>query len=399
MSNAALDKTHTSPILPGATLGVLGGGQLGRMLGLAARRMGYRFAVYTDAADSPAAQIADFVNVGAYDDADAVRDWAKAHCDVVTFEFENVAAEVARAAASVTTVRPDGAILHTTQNRLREKTWLFTNGFPVAPFAPVRNDDELEIALETLALPLLLKTANGGYDGKGQRVLRTAGEAWAAKAEFSGAGDLIVEQFVPFDREISVVVARGAEGQILAYAPSENRHVGGVLDITVAPANLPLEKLRAAQVLAAEIAEELDYVGVLCVEMFVVGSGGDLKFVVNELAPRPHNSGHHTIESCATSQFEQQLRAVCGLPLGDTTQMQAAAMANLLGDLWRNGREPNWQDALALPGVTLHLYGKTEARAGRKMGHITACAETTDGAERLVLAARNALLVSIPPMA
>ena len=373
-------------ILPNAVIGVLGGGQLGRMLGMAAKRMGYRFHVYTDSADSPAAQIADAVAVGTYDDADAVREWAESVA-VVTFEFENVAAQVAESAATVALVRPHGHILHTTQNRLREKTWLHTNGFPTALFAPVRNDAELDAAIAHVGLPAVLKTASGGYDGKGQRVVHSFAEAWQAKADLSGH-DLILEGFVVFEREISVVVARGANGEIRAFAPAENRHQNGILDISFAPSNLPLERLRDAQILAAEIAEELDYVGVLCAELFVTN---DHTLLVNELAPRPHNSGHHTIESCITSQFEQQVRAICALPLGDTTQHTPVAMANLLGDLWHIGT-PRWNALFATAGASLHLYGKATPKKGRKMGHITLCAPTTDIAIQRVLTARDALL-------
>ena len=383
-----MSQADTPPILPPDTIGVLGGGQLGRMLGMVARRMGYGFSVYSDSPRSPAGALADTEAVGAYDDADTVREWAKS-CAVVTFEFENVASAVADAARQVTRVRPDGRILHTTQNRLREKTWLLVNGFPVAPFAPVKSDDDLLDALNVITLPGILKTSEGGYDGKGQQVVRSIGDMWAAKAEF-GSRELILEGFVEFEREISVVVSRSTSGNIRAFVPCENRHINGILDVTISPANLPMQQLRDSQILAAEIAEELEYIGVLCVEMFVLEDGS---LLVNELAPRPHNSGHHTLESCVTSQFEQQVRAICGLPLGDTTHYQSAAMANLLGDLWTGGT-PNFAAALAVPGVVLHLYGKEFARPGRKMGHLTACAAATRDAEQMVLAARNALMNS-----
>ncbi len=378
-------------ILPGATVGVLGGGQLGRMLALAARAMGYRVRVYSDDPDGPAGQVADREHAGAYDDLDAVRAFARA-VDVVTFEFENVAAEAAAAAAEHAPVRPAGRVLHVCQNRLREKGFLAGAGFPVAPFRAVRSPSELRAALDELTgsslrgAKAVLKTSGWGYDGKGQEVLGPAADAAEAWLRL-GAPEAILEAFVDFEREISVVAARGLDGSLGTYGPVANDHRRHILDVSVAPAPVPPALAAEARDLAEAVLHELDVVGVLCVEMFVTREG---RLLINELAPRPHNSGHYTIDACVTSQFEQQLRAVCGLPLGSTAQHRPAAMANLLGDLWGGG-EPDWAAALAHPEVKLHLYGKAEPRPGRKMGHLTALAGDGETARRRVLAAREAL--------
>lgn len=386
-------------ILPGATVGVLGGGQLGRMLALAARAMGYRVRVYSPEAGGPAGQVADREHAGAYDDLDAVREFARA-VDVVTFEFENVAAEAAAAAAEHAPVRPAGRVLHVCQNRLREKGFLAGAGFPVAPFRAVRSPAELRAALDELTGSSLrgaravLKTSGWGYDGKGQEVLGPAADAAEAWLRLAGSEaslrldpEAILEAFVDFEREISVVAARALDGSMATYGPIANDHRRHVLDVSVAPAPVAPVLAAEARDLAEAVLHELDVVGVLCVEMFVTREG---RLLINELAPRPHNSGHYTIDACVTSQFEQQLRAVCGLPLGSTAQHRPAAMANLLGDLWAGG-EPDWAAALALPDVKLHLYGKAEPRPGRKMGHLTALAGDGETARRKVLAARAAL--------
>jgi 5-(carboxyamino)imidazole ribonucleotide synthase len=375
-------------ILPGATVGVLGSGQLGRMFAIAARRMGYRVHTFSPDDDTPTGQVADREVRGAYDDLDAVRGFARA-VDVVTFEFENVSAAAAQAAAELAPVRPAGTVLHTTQNRLREKGFLRGAGFPVAPFAAVRSAEELERAVAEIGTPAVLKTAGWGYDGKGQAKIMTPAEAAAAWSALA-TGEAILEAFVDFEREVSVVAARGVDGSFAHFGVLANDHRNHILDVTVAPAPVPPEVEREAVAIARGILEGLEVVGVLCVEMFLTRDG---RLLVNELAPRPHNSGHLTFDACVTSQFEQQLRAICGLPLGSTEMLRPAAMANLLGDLWAASAtgEPDWVAACRFPEVKVHLYGKAAARPGRKMGHLTALAETPGEARRIVLAAREAL--------
>lgn len=378
-------RRSVSAILPGSTIGVLGSGQLGRMFAIAARRMGYRVHTFSPDTDTPTGQVADREIIAAYEDLDAVRRFAAAVA-VVTFEFENVPAATAQAAAECTLVRPAGRILHITQNRLREKTFLAESGFPITEFRAVGSPAELEAAIQAVGCPAVLKTAGYGYDGKGQARIDApaqAADAWQA----NGAQPCILERFVDFEKELSVVAARGVDGAIVHWGPVENHHCRHILDVSVAPAAISEAVGRQAVELAASVMEELDVIGVLCVEMFLTRSG---RLLINELAPRPHNSGHFTIDACITCQFEQQLRAVCGLPLGSTHQLRPAAMANLLGDLWAAG-EPDWVAAWAFPEVKLHLYGKAEARPQRKMGHLTALADSAARAEMLVRQARDAL--------
>jgi 5-(carboxyamino)imidazole ribonucleotide synthase len=372
-------------ILPGATVGVLGSGQLGRMFAIAARRMGYRVHTFSPDSDTPTGQVADREYERPYDDLDAVREFARG-VSVVTFEFENVPAETVEAAAALAPVRPSGAVLYTTQHRLREKTFLSSRGFPVAPFRHVRRPEDLRAALEEIGLPAVLKTAGFGYDGKGQTRIGSADETDAAFEALRGQ-EGVVEAFVDFEREVSVVAARGLEGEFAHYGVVENTHSRHILDLSVAPARVSEDVAREAVRVARAVLEELDVVGVTCVEFFLTAEG---RLLINELAPRPHNSGHFTFDACVTSQFEQQLRAVCGLPLGSTELLRPAAMANLLGDLWQGG-EPDWSAALACPEIKLHLYGKSAARRGRKMGHLTALAPTPEAAARAALAARDAL--------
>lgn len=372
-------------ILPGATVGVLGSGQLGRMFAIAARRMGYRVHTLSPDTDTPTGQVADKEVVADYEDLDAVRAFAR-DVSVVTFEFENVSAAATAAAAEVAPVRPGGSVLHTTQHRLREKTFLSQHGFPVTPFRAVRTAAELREAVAALGLPSILKTAGFGYDGKGQTKLATVEQGEAALAAAKGQ-EMILEAFVEFDREVSVVAARRVDGAFAHWGIIENEHRNHILDVSTSPADVPAQVATEAVEIATAILEQLDVVGVLCVEFFLNKSG---KLLVNELAPRPHNSGHLTFDASLTSQFEQQLRAVCGLPLGSTELLRPAAMANLLGDEWSDG-EPNWAAALKHPGVKLHLYGKSDPRPGRKMGHLTAMAETASEAARVVRAARAAL--------
>ncbi|MDX1948404.1 MAG: 5-(carboxyamino)imidazole ribonucleotide synthase [Pirellulaceae bacterium] len=379
----------SSPILPGSTLGVLGSGQLGRMFAIAARRLGYRVHVLSPDDDTPTGQVADLEVRAAYDDLDAIARFARG-VSVVTFEFENVPAATTAAAERFAPVRPGGNVLHTSQNRLREKTFLRNAGIPVTPFWPVRSKDELTAALAEAGLPAVLKTADWGYDGKGQAKLASPAAADEVWPRFAG-GEAIVEAYIDFQCEVSVVAARGVSGEIVTYGPLQNAHANHILDVSVAPAGIAPVVADEAIDIARQIMQRLDVVGVLCVEFFVDRQN---RLMVNELAPRPHNSGHLTIDACTTCQFEQQVRAVCGLPLGSPRQHRPAAMANLLGDLWQP--TPNWPAALALADVKLHLYGKAEARPGRKMGHLTAVADTPAQARERVLAARGALLPQTP---
>ncbi|MEW6305102.1 MAG: 5-(carboxyamino)imidazole ribonucleotide synthase [Verrucomicrobiota bacterium] len=373
------------PILPGATIGVLGSGQLGRMFAIAARELGYRIIIYSPDNDSPAGQIGDKEYSASYDDLDQVRDFAR-QVQVVTFEFENVPSATTRAVAEIVPVRPDGQVLHITQQRLREKTFLADNGFPVTPFRAIHSLADLEAAARDIGLPAVLKTANFGYDGKGQVKLQSREQLEAAWKGLAGA-EGIYEGFVDFAKEISVVAARTVNGEFRAFPVFENAHANHILDLTFAPADIAPALARQAEDLAAGILEKLGVVGLLTVEMFVTKDG---RVLVNELAPRTHNSGHLTIDACVTSQFEQQVRAVCGLPLGSTELLQPAAMANLLGHLWKT-REPDWAAALAIPHVKLHLYGKAQPRAGRKMGHLTATGATVTEAIDRVRQARERL--------
>lgn len=373
------------PILPGATVGVLGSGQLGRMFAIAARRMGYRVHTLSPEFDTPTGQVADVEIIASYDDLDAIERFARG-VSAVTFEFENVPARTAEAAARHARVRPAGEVLHTTQHRIREKTFLSTAGLPVTPFRTVRSSSDLAEAIAALGCPSILKTAGFGYDGKGQVRIKSADQAEEAWASI-GRAEAVLEKFIPFECEVSVVATRSQSGDYLDWGVMENRHQNGILDVTVSPARVSNKVADSAREIARQVLEKLNVVGVLCVEFFVEPGGG---LIINELAPRPHNSGHLTFDASVTSQFEQQLRAVCGLPLGSTELMQPAAMANLLGDLWAHG-EPDWAAACAIPNVKLHLYGKLEARPGRKMGHLTAIGPTPQAAEEAVLQARAAL--------
>jgi 5-(carboxyamino)imidazole ribonucleotide synthase len=370
---------------PGSTVGVLGGGQLGRMFAMAARRLGYRVHTLAPDHDTPTGQIADVEINASYDDIDAVRQFAEG-VDVVTFEFENVPAAAAAAAEQHAIVRPSGHALFITQHRTREKGFLAALGLPVTPFAAVRSDAELAAAVETIGCPSVLKTAAFGYDGKGQVAVRQPAEAagaWSALKRH----EAILEAFIDLESELSVIGARGVDHSWSHFGPIENIHRNHILDVSVAPADVP--PAIAAQAIEATrtVMEALDFIGILCVEFFVTRAG---VLLINELAPRPHNSGHLTFDACRTSQFEQQLRAICGLPLGAPELLQPAAMANLLGDLWARGT-PRWTEALSFPAVKLHLYGKATPRPGRKMGHLTALAPAGDAAKRLVLSARDLL--------
>jgi 5-(carboxyamino)imidazole ribonucleotide synthase len=377
----------TRVIAPGAALGILGGGQLGRMFAMAARRMGYRVHTFSPGDNTPTGQVADVEVTASYEDLDALRAFAR-QVDVVTFEFENVPIEAIDAIEQHAPVRPSGVALHTAQQRAREKTFLADRGIPTAPFMAASTLDELWDAVAQVGTPAVIKTAAFGYDGKGQHTVTTPADVehvWTA----IGHQEAVIEKLVPLQTEVSVVAARGLDGEIKEYAPFENRHRHNILDLTTAPAAIGAALAMQANEIARTILEELQYVGVLCVEFFVSTDG---ELLVNELAPRPHNSGHLTFDAAVTSQFEQQVRAICGLPLGSTNLVSPAAMANLLGDLWVDG-EPNWAAAMRLPDVKLHLYGKNGPRPGRKMGHLTALARTTGEAQDRVVAARDALLL------
>jgi 5-(carboxyamino)imidazole ribonucleotide synthase len=355
-----------SPLAPGATIGMMGGGQLGRMAAVAAARLGYRVHVFTPEADSPASQVSAAATVAAWSDIAALTRFA-ASVDVVTFEFENVPGEALDLLAARVPVAPSPAVLRTSQDRIAEKTFLNGAGVATGPWAPITEPGEAEAAIAAVGLPCVLKTTRLGYDGKGQATLRAAADLAPALARLAG-GDgafrpLVAEAFIDFACEVSVVVARDWAGRIAAYDTVENRHRHHILDLTIAPARVPPSVAEAAQAAARRVAEAIGLVGLLCVEFFVTRDG---RALANEIAPRPHNSGHWSIEACAVSQFEQQIRAVAGLPLGDPARHSDALMKNLIGD-----EIAALPALLATPGLVPHHYGKAEARAGRKMGHVT----------------------------
>ncbi|HET6608786.1 MAG TPA: 5-(carboxyamino)imidazole ribonucleotide synthase [Rhodopila sp.] len=351
------------PLPPNATIGIVGGGQLGRMSAMAAARLGYRCHVLTPEADSPAGQVAASVTLGGYTDAATLRRFADA-VDVISFEFENVSAEGLDLLASIRPVRPAPSVLRISQDRIDEKTFLNKAGVATAPWLPVGSMAELRAAVAELGMPSVLKTTRLGYDGKGQAMLRTP-EDLAPAFERLEPKPLILEGFIDFAQEISVVIARGADGAMAAFDTVENRHANHILDLTLAPARIPETADQSAQAIARRVAEALDLVGLLAVEMFLDANG---RVVANEIAPRPHNSGHWTIDACPVSQFEMHIRAVAGLPLlGGGARHSDAVMKNLIGP---EGMAL-WPEAVATPGLIPHLYGKTEALPGRKMGHVT----------------------------
>lgn len=377
-------------IQPNSTIGVLGSGQLGRMFAISARKSGYRVHTFSPETDTPTGQIADVEICADYLDFAAVGKFAQS-VDVITFEFENVPLECVEVAEKFAPVRPRGEVLHIAQNRLREKTFLQKNGFPVTPFRHVKSLEELEKAVVEIKFPCILKTAGFGYDGKGQAKIFAPEDCEKAFTKIGGQ-DAVLEAFVAFEKEVSVVAARDLHGNFAHYGVIENAHENHILDVSFAPALVSPAIEKEAIEIARGILETLEVVGVMCVEFFLTKDG---KLLVNELAPRPHNSGHLTFDACGTSQFEQQLRAVCGLPLGSTEFFKPCAMANLLGDLWQTG-EPNWANALKFPNLKLHLYGKLEARNGRKMGHLTTLATTAEEAVETVKKARESLKTVMP---
>ena len=350
------------PLPPNAIIGIIGGGQLGRMSAIAAARLGYKCHIFSPEPDSPASQVAHLSTIANYTDHVALQRFAQA-VDVITFEFENVPADGLELLASLKPVRPGFAILRLSQDRLQEKQFLNDIGIATAPWAAVRDLADLTAAIAQLGLPAVLKTTRLGYDGKGQAVLQPGADPEPSFTQLQPK-PLVLEGFVDFAFEISVIVARGEDGAVAAFDPVENRHKHHILDTTLAPAPLPLETLAQASKIACRIAESLELIGLLAVEMFVTDTGA---LLVNEIAPRPHNSGHWTLDACCASQFEQHIRAVAGLPLGTAARHADAVMKNLVGpeDM------ATLPAILATPGLIPHLYGKTEARAGRKMGHFT----------------------------
>ncbi len=376
-------------ILPGATVGVIGGGQLGRMFVLQARTMGYRVVVLDPDPGSPAGQVADEHLQAPYTDIAAL-DRLASICAAVTTEFENVPAESLERLARSCRVRPAVAAVAIAQDRIAEKTFLVDAGFRTAPFRPVRTEAELADALRTVRLPALLKTSRLGYDGKGQATIERPEDGAEAFARF-GRVACVLEERLALETELSVVLARGDDGAVAAFPVGENRHRDGILETTVVPARVPRATADEARDTAARVAAALPYVGVLGVELFVADGG---RIYVNEIAPRPHNSGHYTLDACSADQFELQLRALCGLPLAQPTLLSPVAMVNLLGDLWSGGT-PRWEEVFRRPGARLHLYGKAEPRPGRKMGHLNCLADDPDRALALALEARDALVA--PP--
>ena len=375
-----------TPVLPGATIGIFGGGQLGRMMTLAARVLGYHVIILDPDPKCAAGAVADRVIAAKLDDVAAATELARS-CDVITVEIEKIGADAMAAASAIVPVRPGGSVLHIIQDRARQKRWLAEREFPLGPFWVASTVSELAGAMKQAGSQAFVKSAFGGYDGRGQ--VRTesdddAGAIWSAL----GSSTCVVEKALDLEGEISVMVARRPDGSCATFPPALNHHVNGVLDWSVIPAPVPDAVAREGIRVARGIAEQMDVVGLLAVEMFLLRDGA---LVVNELAPRPHNSFHHTELASLTSQFEQGIRAVCDLPLGDTASMRPAAIANLFGDLWLHGAAPRWEQALAMPAVRLHLYGKSP-RPGRKMGHVGAVAQTAAEAVALAIEARARLL-------
>jgi len=373
-------------IQPGAVLGVLGGGQLGRMFTVRAREMGYRVIVLDPDRGSPAGGIADRHLAAEYHDQEALEELA-ASAAAITTEFENVPASVMEWLSQRTLVRPGPEPVAIAQDRLKEKQFLVDAGFPTAQFMPVRDEADIEQAWGGLGQPALLKTARMGYDGKGQFPVGSLSQASAAW-QSARRVPMVMERRLDLELEVSVVLARGYDDEVACFPVAENVHVNGILDTTTVPARVPGELAEQAIGLAEAVARRLEYVGVLAVEMFVADGG---KLFVNELAPRPHNSGHYTLDATVTDQFEQQVRALCGLPLGDPRLISPVAMVNLLGDLWDEDTAPQWSNALAHRGVKLHLYGKHHARPGRKMGHMNCLEQSPDRALALAQEARDSL--------
>ena len=371
-------------ILPGSMLGMLGGGQLGRMFVSAARAMGYEVMVMDPDENSPAGSKATRHLCAAYEDKQALDEMAR-HCAVITTEFENIPAASLEYLAESKPVHPSASALRIAQNRVREKSFVQSIGLATSPFLAIQSEQDLQ-QVESFRFPAILKTATLGYDGKGQAVCQNSGDVSAAYATFKT--DCILEQFIELEREVSIVLARSEDGKVACFPVAENVHRNGILDVSSVPANISPQLEQQARENAASIAHGLDYCGVLAVEFFV-SRGGEL--LVNEIAPRPHNSGHYTLDACYTSQFEQQVRMICGLPAGNGDCHSAVAMLNVLGDVWPAGGLPDWESIVAIDSACLHLYGKKEARAGRKMGHINFLGPDLEAANRNLQQARKIL--------
>jgi len=366
----------TNPmILPGATIGMIGGGQLGRMFAIAAKYLGYKVIVLEPSDNSPAGQVADLQLVAAYDDPDALVEFAK-RCDVITTEFENIPASVLEDLNQRCLVHPSAEALGKTQDRIIEKQFIRTCGLLPVPYGVIRTRSDVAIAIESIEFPAILKTARFGYDGKGQITVNNPDEVIAAFQSHQSA-DCVLEQRIDLDCEISVVIARNTNGETETFPISENIHRDGILFQSIVPASVDEDIAHTATVAAKHIARKLDYVGVLAVEFFVTKQS---QLLVNEIAPRTHNSGHYTIDACLTSQFEQQVRTICNLPFGSTNLLSPVVMTNLLGDLWGES-SPDWTKVFDNPASKLHLYGKDAAKPGRKMGHFCTLAESAEAAE------------------
>ena len=372
---------------PGSTIGIIGGGQLGRMLAIAARQMDYKTIVLDPDPNCPTSQVADGQVTEAYASRDASMQLAHS-TDVVTYEFENVDADSVSAAAELKPVHPSPDVLRTAQHRLYEKNALLKAGIPVAPFRNVESLNDLKSASDALGYPMVLKTATQGYDGKGQVIITRAEDIEQSYEKLNkGRTELIVEQFIPFKMEISTICARTVDGKTATFPPSENIHSNHILDVSIVPARIDESVIENARTLAADIALQLDVVGLISVEMFVTKEN---EILVNELAPRPHNSGHYTMDGCDTSQFQQLVRVLAGMPIVEPKLHSPTVMVNLLGEVWEDtDGNPDWERALELPGVSLHLYGKSEARKGRKMGHINVVADTVEDALYIATESRD----------
>lgn len=374
-------------ILPPATLGMLGGGQLGRFFVTAAHEMGYQVWVLDPDKNSPAGQIAERHFCVSYDDYAALDEFANG-CAAITTEFENVPADTLDYLAKFVPVRPSAAAVAVCQNRVAEKSFLRDHGLPHGPFAAINCEDDIRNA-DLALFPAILKVARFGYDGKGQVTVNNREEALLAFCHFKGE-HCVLEQRLTLDYEVSVVLARDENGQVQCFPTGENQHTKGILDVSIVPARTTGCVRGDAEEVAARIAEKLGYIGTMGVEFFICRG----QLIVNEMAPRPHNSGHYTIDACVTNQFEQQVRALCGLPLGEARAHSASVMVNLLGDLWYDGetyREPDWTTLYAIPNLKLHLYGKHHARPGRKMGHFTVIGDNAEAVQKTALAARAAI--------
>lgn len=374
----------TNPILPPAMLGIIGGGQLGRMFTVAAKTMGYRVTVLEPEVGCPASTLADVHLCASYDDAKALEEMART-CKAVTTEFENVPAASLKLLAQSTRVSPSADAVSIAQDRIQEKRYISASGLDVAPYLPIETATDLDQDLSD-CLPGILKLARLGYDGKGQVRVKTASEARQA---FQSLGEkpCVLEKMLNLRTEVSVMVARTSPGIVSTFPVAENRHEQGILDVSIVPARIDEVTSQKARQMALSLAESLDYVGVLGVELFILDDG---RILINEIAPRPHNSGHYTLDATVTSQFEQQVRTLCGLPPGDTRLLSPVVMINLLGDVWGDS-EPDWTDLFEHPGLMLHLYGKASARPGRKMGHFNLLANTVDTALSDALAIKGKL--------